>query len=290
MRRITLGRTGLRISPVVYGGIVSMDETQADSDRYVAWAVDQGINYFDVAPSYGDAQLKMGNSFAPYRKDMYLACKTNQRGRADAQREFDESMKLLHTNYFDVYQLHALTTDEDLDRAFGPDGVMEMVLKMKKEGHIKNVGFSAHSEKTALKALELYDFDTLLFPFNWLMMMSKGFGETLIKEAKKRNMGILCLKPLIERKWENDDERKASEFPKSWCKPIETDDTAFGLAAMKFVIDKGIHTIVPPGNFESFKFAVDHIDTCLDNPFSDDERTLLEKKLATFRGMEFFET
>ncbi len=290
MKRVTLGRTGLQISPVVYGGIVSMDETQADSDRYVAWAVEQGINYFDVAPSYGDAQIKMGNSFAPYRKDMYLACKTNQRKKDDAAREFEESMKLLHTDYFDVYQLHALTTDQDIDLAFGPGGVMEMVLEMKKAGHIKNVGFSAHSEKNALKALELYDFDTLLFPFNWLMMMEKGFGTTVIEVAKKRNMGILCLKPLIERKWVNDEERKMSKFPKSWCKPIENDDTDFGVAAMRFVLDQGVHTIVPPGNFESFKFAVDHIDECLDQPFSDADRKLLSQKLEKFRGMEFFET
>lgn len=290
MKRVTLGRTGLEISPVVYGGIVSMDEIQADSDRYVAWAVEKGINYFDVAPSYGDAQLKMGNSFAPYRKDMYLACKTHQRKRDDAAREFEESMKLLHTDHFDVYQLHALTTQEDIDLAFGPGGAMETVVEMKKAGHIKNVGFSAHSEKIALKALELYDFDTLLFPFNWLMMMEKGFGATLLEEAKRRDMGILCLKPLIERKWVSDEERKSSRFPKSWCKPIENDDIAFGVAAMKFVLEKGVHTIVPPGNFESFKFAVDHIDECLENPLSDADRALLADKLVEFRGMEFFET
>lgn len=290
MKKVTLGRTGLEISPVVYGGIVSMDETQADSDRYVAWAVEHGINYFDVAPSYGDAQLKMGNSFAPYRKDMYLACKTQKRLREDARREFEESMKLLHTDYFDVYQLHALTTDEDIDLAFGPGGAMEMVLEMKKAGHIKNVGFSAHSEKNALKALELYDFDTLLFPFNWLMMMEKGFGSTLIEVAKKRDMGILCLKPLVERRWKSDEERQSSRFPKSWCKPIEVEDTAFGVSAMKFVLDKGVHTIVPPGNFESFRFAVDHIDECLDQPFADADRALLSEKLDEFRGMEFFET
>lgn len=288
MKKVRLGRTGLEISPVVYGGIISMDEGQADSDRYVKWAVEKGINYFDVAPSYGDAEHKMGASFAPYRKDMYLACKTQERARAGAMREFENSLKLLHTDYFDVYQLHALTTDEDIDQAFAPGGVMEMVREMKAAGRIRNVGFSAHSEKAALRALTLYDFDTLLFPFNWLMMMGKGFGSTLIEEAKKRDMGILCLKPLIERKWVNEEERKASRFPKSWCKPIETEDVDFGVAAMKYVLERGVHTIVPPGNFESFQFAVDYIDRALEAPLTDAERALLSQKLDALRGMEFF--
>lgn len=290
MMKNRLGRTGLTITPVVYGGIVSMDDGQAASDRYVKWAIDQGINYFDVAPSYGDAQEKMGNSLAPFRKDVFLACKTAKRDRAGAEAEFAESKKLLHTDHFNVYQLHALTTDEDIDLAFGPGGAMEMVKAKKASGEIQNVGFSAHSEKAALRALELYDFDTILFPFNWFMMMEHGFGAQLLKVAKERDMGILCLKPLIERKWKDDEERKASAFPKSWCKPIDTQDAEFGKIAMKYALSLGVHTIVPPGNFESFKFAVDAIEECIANPLSKKESDYLSEKLETVRGMEFFES
>jgi aryl-alcohol dehydrogenase-like predicted oxidoreductase len=287
--KIKLGRTGLDITPVVYGGIVSMGDGQTASDRYVNWAIDQGINYFDVAPSYGDAQEKLGNSLVPYRKDVFLACKTGKRDRVGAEKEFEESKELLHTDHFDVYQLHALTTDEDIDLAFGPGGVMEMVKAKKASGEIKNVGFSAHSEKASLRALDLYDFDTILFPFNWFMMMEHGFGAKLIQRAKERDMGILCLKPLIERKWKNDEERRASAFPKSWCKPIDTGDAQFGKIAMKYALSLGVHTIVPPGNFESFKFAVDSIEECLSNPLSSYEINYLKAKLDTVRGMEFFE-
>ena len=95
------GNTGFDITPVVYGGIVSMEDGQDASDKYVSWAIDHGINYFDVAPSYGDAQEKLGNSLIPYRKKIHLACKTGCRMRVDAQKEFEESFRLLHTDYFD---------------------------------------------------------------------------------------------------------------------------------------------------------------------------------------------
>lgn len=106
-----LGRTGFKVSAVSYGGIVSASEYdgrdygpdgQEKSDGYVAWAMEQGVNYFDVSPRYGNAQTMMGNSLIPFRKDIYLACKTENRLRAQAEPEMEESLKLLHTDYFDV--------------------------------------------------------------------------------------------------------------------------------------------------------------------------------------------
>ena len=79
MKKRKLGNTGYEISPVIYGGIVSMNDGQANSDQYVSWAIEHGINYFDIAPSYGDAQEKLGNSLRSYRSKVYLACKTAQR-------------------------------------------------------------------------------------------------------------------------------------------------------------------------------------------------------------------
>jgi len=282
------GKTGFDISAVSYGGIVSMDDGQSASDRYVAWAIEQGVNYFDVAPSYGDAEEKLGNSLIPYRSRIHLACKTAERLKADAERELLQSRKLLHTDHFDVYQLHGLASMEEVETAFGPGGVMEMVSTLKQRGIASNIGITAHSEEVALRCLELYDFDTVLFPFNWFMNMEHGMGSRLIKAAKERGMGVLAMKAFIERKWESKEEREASAFPKSWCKPIDVEDTAFGVAAMKYALSLGVDTLIPPGNYASFSFAVDHIEECLREPFSDADRLLLEKKLETVRGKEFF--
>lgn len=282
------GKTGFSVSKVAYGGIVSMEDGQDASDRYVSWAIDHGINYFDVAPSYGDAEEKLGNSLRPYRSRVHLACKTAQRLRVDAERELARSQQLLHTDHFDVYQLHAISSMEDVETAFGPGGVMEMVRDLKAKGIAANVGITAHSEDAALRCLELYDFDTLLFPFNWFMHLEHGMGERLIRVAKDRGMGVLGMKAFIERRWENDAEKIACGFPKSWCKPIDPQDEAFGMAAMRYALSLGVDTLIPPGNFESFSFAVDHIDRCVEQPLSDSDRQLLQEKLQTVRGKEFF--
>lgn len=283
-----LGKTGFDISAVSYGGIVSMEDGQTASDRYVSWAIEQGVNYFDVAPSYGDAEEKLGNSLKPYRNDVYLACKTAQRLCADAEKELYQSHKLLHTDYFDVYQLHGLANMEEVDTAFGPGGVMEMVSTLKQRGIARNVGITAHDEDAALRCLELYDFDTVLFPFNWFMNMEHGMGSRLIKAAKERGMGVLCMKAFIERAWNNQDERNSSQFPKSWCKPINVEDVPFGVAAMKYALSLGVDTLIPPGNYASFSFAVEHIEECLRNPLNDDDYAFLQKKLESVRGKEFF--
>ena len=283
-----LGKTGFDISAVSYGGIVSMEDGQTASDRYVSWAIDQGVNYFDVAPSYGDAEEKLGNSLKPYRNDVHLACKTAQRLRVDAEKELYQSHKLLHTDYFDVYQLHGLANMEEVEAAFGPGGVMEMVSTLKQRGIARNVGITAHNEEAALRCLELYDFDTVLFPFNWFMNMEHGMGSRLIKAAKERDMGVLCMKAFIERAWINQDERNSSQFPKSWCKPINVEDVPFGVAAMKYALSLGVDTLIPPGNYASFSFAVEHIEECLRNPLNNDDYAFLQKKLESVRGKEFF--
>lgn len=282
-----LGNTGYEIAPVVYGGIVSMSDGQDASDRYVEYAVNKGINYFDVAPSYGDAQEKLGNSLKPYRKDIYLACKTNKRMAEEGKRELDESLNLLHTDYLDNYQMHGLASLEEVETAFGKDGVMDIMIRAKEEGIVRRLGITCHSEEAALKALDLYDFDTVLFPLNWGLNMGKDFGSRISRTAKERGIGLLGMKTLIHRAWINDDEKHQSRFLKSWCKPI-SENEELGIAAIKYTLSLGADAVVPPGNFESFSFVVEHIEECLANPLNEADRELLKKELVKIDGRYFF--
>ncbi|MGI6201078.1 MAG: aldo/keto reductase [Christensenellales bacterium] len=288
MEKRSLGNTGYRIWPVVYGGIVSMDDGQDASDRYVAMAVDRGVNYFDVAPSYGDAQEKLGNSLRPYRQRVYLACKTQCRLRDQAQEEFETSLRMLYTDHFDVYQMHSLSTFEDLDQAFGPGGVMEMMLAEQRAGRIRKLGITAHSEAVALKALELYPFDTVLFPLNWGLHLAQGMGGEISAAAKARGVGLLGMKGLIHRAWLSDQERASSAYPKSWCKPFSPDQEALAVAALRYALSLGADALVPPGNIESFSFVLDHIEDCLAQPLSDADRALLTAELPHIQGHAFF--
>ncbi len=210
------GRTGWKLFPVVFGGIVSMQDGQPASDRYVAWAIEHGVNYFDVAPSYGDAQEKLGNSLKNDRRQVYLACKTAERLRRDAEKEFLASLRALHTDYLDVYQLHGLASQQDFDLAFGPGGAIELLDEAKRKGQVRKLGITAHSEEIALKALEAYDFDTVMFPLNWQLQLRNGYGGRLVREARKRGLGTSGIQPLHPRPWLRPEEHSASGLPKSW--------------------------------------------------------------------------
>lgn len=283
MRYAILGKTGLSVSRITYGGIVSMNDGQEASDKYVAWAVERGVNYFDVAPTYGDAQEKLGNSLKPYRKDIYLAAKTEKRRAGEAREALENSLRLLHTDVLDVYQMHALTTQEDFDQAFGPGGVLEVMVKAREEGLVRKLGITAHNEEIALKAMEAFEFDTVLYPVNWRMSMSVGMGDRVAKAAGEKGMGLLALKAFVERAWEDGEERT---YPKAWCKPIDPAEGDFLRAAMRYSLAMGCHTLVPPGDFEHFEFGVENIDACVDEPISGAERALLAEKLKT--GRNFF--
>ncbi|MBP5274907.1 MAG: aldo/keto reductase, partial [Abditibacteriota bacterium] len=222
-------------------------------------------------------------SLLPYRKNVNLACKTGFRKKDEAEKDLQRSLRLLRTDHFDVYQLHGISSLEEVETAFGPGGVMELMDSLKSRGIARYIGFTAHSEEAALRMLELYPFDTVLFPFNWFLHMEHGMGSRLLEALKEKGAGILAMKAFIERRWEEGEDK--GRFPKSWCKPIDTAaEEDFGVAAMDYALSLGAQTLVPPGNFESFRFAVEHIDKCGGKP----DMGLLQNKLRLVKGKEFF--
>lgn len=298
MKYRQLGKTGWNVSAVGYGGIVSSQhfdrafiqgDGQKMSDEYVGWAVEHGINYFDVAPGYGDAQLLMGNSLKPYRKDVYLACKTAQRDRPAAERDMAESLRFLHTDYFDVYQLHGIASMEELETCFAPGGAMELLRDMKEKGIARKISFTAHSEPAALRALELYDFDTVMFPLNWHMHMEHGMGERIRRAVRDRGLGLLGIKSMVERAWSHE-EQDASVYPKSWCRPFDIEtEPDYLIAALKYSISLGADILIPPGNFKHLKFAAMHIGEVLKNPLTEEDRALLAARLPKVRTQPFYD-
>ncbi len=276
MQYTMFGTTGIKISRVAYGGIVSRNEEQPDSDRYVSYAVDKGVNYFDVGPSYGNAEQKLGESLRPYRKKVALACKTDGKTAQALRKDLEQSLKTLHTDYFDVYQFHSLAKMEDLDQIFAPGGAIHALDQAKQEGLTRFTGFSAHNEEVALRALEWYDFDMVLFPVNFALGLGKGMGERLSKVCWEREKGFLGMKSLAHRLWLPEEERV---YPKSWCKTIYDNDR-LALAAMKYSLSMGVDALVPPGNFDQFSFAVEQIDECVLHPLEEEDLAYLREETA----------
>ena len=265
-----------------------MDETQAQADRFVAQAIDAGVNYFDVAPSYGDAEIILGHSLRPYRKNVYLACKTMCRKAEDATKELSGSLRNLHTDWLDVYQLHAMTTMDDVETAFGPGGAMELMVRLKEKGVVRKIGFSAHSEQAALECLRRHPFDSVMFPINWMLHMGQDIGSRIAKTAGEQGLALLGIKSIVERAWLNEEERNTSPWPKSWCKPFHQDDTGLRIAAMRYSLSLGASALIPPGNWECQSFMMEHIQECLDDPLTEQERSQLSAHYQKVKAFPFF--
>ncbi|MCD6286072.1 MAG: aldo/keto reductase [Anaerolineae bacterium] len=248
-----LGKTGIEASVVGFGGIIVMNETPGTSAKFVAEAVNErGITYFDVAPSYGNAEERLGPALAPYRNDVALACKTGERKAEGAEAELNASLKRMQTDHFDVYQLHAMKTMEDVETVFGPGGAMELFVKAREQGKVRFLGFSAHSEEAALALMDRFDFDTILFPINWACWLKSGFGPDTIAKAKEKSMGILALKTLAKRAW---DEGEEHDWSKTWYKPVESYEEA--KLAVRFTLSQGASVAVSPGHMELFRWECD---------------------------------
>ena len=110
---------------MAFGGVIVSNERQIDANNYVAEAIDAGVNYFDVAPTYADAEERLGPALKSKHKDVFLACKTEDRTRNGSQSLLENHLKNLQTDYLDLYQLHAVYNLEDVERTFGPNGSFE---------------------------------------------------------------------------------------------------------------------------------------------------------------------
>ncbi len=251
--RRRLGSTGEELSIIGFGGIVVMNETSSESSSIVAEAVDRGINYFDVAPSYGDAQERLGPALAPYRNKCFLACKTEGRTKDASRKQLEESLRLLKTDHLDLYQFHALTKMTELDTVLGPGGAMETMEAARKEGKIRFIGFSVHSAETALAAMDRYHFDTILFPLNWVLVTQAGFGPQILEKAQEKKMGILALKSMAKTVWPAD--QKTHSAPKCWYQPAAfPHEASLGL---RWTLSHPITAAIPPGDERYFRLAMD---------------------------------
>ncbi|HOB85147.1 MAG TPA: aldo/keto reductase [Bacteroidales bacterium] len=267
-----LGKTGEMLSVIGFGGIVVKDATTAEAAERVKMAIDAGINYFDVAPSYGNAEVMLGPALEPYRKGVFLACKTQKRSRDEAREELEQSLKNLRTDHFDLYQFHAVTTMEDVEKIHAPGGAMETYLQARKDGKIRFIGFSAHSVEAAMAMMDRFDFDTILFPFNYTTWNAGNFGPQVLARAQEKKMGILALKAMAKGPWPKNADR--TKYPKCWYEPLTTTEDI--LMGLRFTLSHPITAAVPPGDENLFKLALSVKDRI--KPLSQPEIDLIRQK------------
>jgi predicted aldo/keto reductase-like oxidoreductase len=273
--RRKLGSTGERLSVIGLGGIVLVGNDQQGADRIVAEAIDRGVNYFDVAPSYGDgeAEERMGPALESRRDRVFLACKTGKRGKAGAEADLRTSLKRLRTDHLDLYQLHGLVTKDDVEKALRPGGAIEAFQEAREKGLVRFLGFSAHSVEAALAAIDRFRFDTVLFPINWVCWFQGNHGPQVVKKAQDKGMGCLALKAMARTNWPRGAKR---DYPKCWYQPIS--DPHEAALALRFTLSQPVTAALPPGDERLFKVALETVAEF--KPITPEELKQLETRSA----------
>jgi aryl-alcohol dehydrogenase-like predicted oxidoreductase len=223
----SLGRLGHESSVLIYGAAALSDVDQDTADRSVAEALQAGINHFDVAASYGDAELRLGPWMPRIRSEIFLATKTGERGRDAARAQIEASLTRLQTDHVDLLQLHAVGDLDELDRVTGPAGALAAALSAHEEGLVGAIGITGHGAQapaTHLEALRRHPFATVLTPLNpvlWADPAYRADYEALVAEVRRQDAGLMTIKTVSRRNWPSGQD--AAPYT-TWYEPYDTPD------------------------------------------------------------------
>ena len=250
-------KDGIDLSIIALGGIVVCGLSQEEASRRVAVAYNRGVNYFDCAPSYfnGEAETKLGEALRPYRNKVFLAEKTMSRDAKGAREELERSLQRFHTDHVDLYQFHAVSSMDDVDKILAAGGAAETFFAAKKEGKVRHVGFSAHNAPAALRLMDALELDSVLFPVNVNAWENGGFGPQILAKAKEKGMARMALKALAFGKWPAGMKESDRKYPKCWYEPIDNREMA--RLALRFTLNQEVTAAVPPGDERIFDLALE---------------------------------
>jgi aryl-alcohol dehydrogenase-like predicted oxidoreductase len=236
MEKRRLGRLEHHSSVLIYGAAALADVSQEVADRSVEEALAAGINHFDVAADYGDAELRLGPWMSQIRDRVFLATKTGHRDREPAWQQINDSLRRLQTDHVDLLQLHAIGDLDELDAAMRPDGALSAALRAQEEGLIGAIGITGHGHRapaTHLEALRRHRFATVLTPLNPVLWRNESYRadyEALVEEVQRQDAGLMTIKTVSRRNWPESAERSHS----TWYEPYA--DQARITAAVSWVL------------------------------------------------------
>lgn len=270
------------LSIIGFGGILCLGRSPREASHFIGEVYERGVNYFDVAPSYGagEAEETMGPALAPYRSNVFLACKTMMRDAPGALEELERSLRRLRTDHFDLYQLHAVTTAEEVNQILAAGGAIETLVSARERGLVRYVGFSAHSEAAALALLGRFPFDSVLFPFNVVCSVNGDFGPRVLEAARSGNAARLALKAMA---YSPRNPHAGNSWPKCWYRPI--DDPELAELALRHTLGLDVTAALPPGEEALFRIAMEAASRY--SPLTEEERkdliTRVEGAVPLFR-------
>ncbi len=228
--RLSFGRTGHESTRILFGAAAIGNVSQAEADQTMELVDRFGINHIDVAASYGEAEDRLGPWLEQHRDRYFLATKTGERSRDEAWAEINRSLERLRTDHVDLIQLHNLVDEVEWQQAFAAGGALEAAVRARDEGLVRFIGVTGHGLTVATqhrRALEEFDFDSVLLPYNYPMAQNPKYlaeFEELAAVCAERNVAVQTIKSITRAPW-GDREHTAN----TWYEPLrdpEAIDTA----------------------------------------------------------------
>lgn len=218
-----MGRISVDSSVVMFGAASLGAVTQEEADASIRYALDHGINHFDTAASYGDAEMRMGPIISQVRDRIFLATKTGERSKEAAKAEIHRSLERMKVDSVDLLQLHAVGTIEELNLCTSKNGSLEAALEAKGEGLVKEIGITGHGHEAPiahLEALKRYPFATILLPLNYYMYSLPEYRESfdaLMEEAAKQQAAVRVIKAIAKKPWSPEEPKRYA----TWYEPFD---------------------------------------------------------------------
>jgi aryl-alcohol dehydrogenase-like predicted oxidoreductase len=247
MEKRRLGRTGHLSTVVTFGAAALGRVSPAETDKAMELALAHGVNHLDVAPSYGEAELRLGPWLAKHRHDFFLGCKTMERGKEGARAELHRSLERLRVDSFDLYQIHAVGDMAELDKVLAPGGAIEAIVEAKEQGLVRFIGITGHGHQAPAvhaEALQRFAFDTVLLPLNFVLWANADYRrdfQALLKLAAEKDVGLMVIKALARRPW---GEREHAYH--TWYEPF--DDQPSIERGVRFALSQSITTLISSGD------------------------------------------
>ena len=216
------GRSGHHSSATLFGAAALGRVTQAEAERTLDLLLEYGVNHIDTANSYGESEKRIGPWLAHHRDEFFLATKTGDRTYQGAREHLARSLDLLHTDHIDMWQLHNLVEPSEWEMALGPGGALEALIEAKAQGLVRLLGVTGHGVTVAAmhrRALERYDFDAVLLPYNFVMMQNAQYAadfEALMTICQERQVAVQTIKSVCRRGWGEQAHTHAT-----WYQPFE---------------------------------------------------------------------
>jgi aryl-alcohol dehydrogenase-like predicted oxidoreductase len=201
------GRSGHLSTVAIFGAAAFYQVEQPIADLAMQTVIEYGVNHIDVAPSYGIAEERLAPWMAKERQRFFLGCKTTERTRSGAAAELQHSLQRLGVEYFDLYQIHAVTNLGELDQVTRPGGALEAIIAARQAGLTRYIGITGHGAQTPqifIEALRRFDFDSVLFPVNFVQFSNPEYrqaADELLRQCRARDVAVMAIKSIAMRPW-----------------------------------------------------------------------------------------